>query len=225
MKKRRFSVLFNAALVFAVILIVLFFERLGVLYGQQEENTNILDRDQIVHIKEAADVKKCLVIMDSRLIESTQALVEYNQVLIDMRVPFEVLDIADFRLEGLSGKLNEYSTLIILIDNMDLFGERVFDITRWVGKGGRALFGIPVQRTETFDLISGMLGINNHSFEYGNVAVFHSEDDFMLGAQKDYVITDPYESAMVVELDAGCNVHACTSDGDIPLVWSRDYKN
>ena len=225
MKRGRFIVLIRVALGFLGIFALLLFERVGILYSDVQQDVNVLTRDQVTHIKETTFEKTCLLIKDSEKEGSEHASKLYEQILEDMRVPYDEFDLAEDEVQNMQRVFNDYETIILCINDYDPFGEEVLSITRWVGKGGRALIGIPPSRTDTFDIISNMLGINSAAYTYGLVPDFESEPDFMLGAQKVYPITDPYESSIMVELDGECDIHASTSDGSVPLIWSRDYKD
>ena len=54
------------------------------------------------------------------------------------------------------------------------------------------------------------------------VSGLHFPRAFMLGGQeKDYVITEPYESSLAVELSEDCEVYLeSTGEYPVPLIWS-----
>ena len=225
MKKRRFSTLFRIAIGFAVMLGLLLFESFGIQYGEKQKDLQLLPSDQVMQVKKTVRQKTCLLVYDSSNTTSVPAKEMYDQILADMRVPYDVLDLAEDGSEELRKRINDYKTLVISISDLDPFGEEILCIPRWVAEGGRALFGIAPFRSDIFDLISGKLGVISAEYSYGLVDTFKSNEDYMLGAQQVYPITDAYNSAIMVELDSNCKVYASTENGKLPLVWSRNYRD
>ncbi len=225
MKRRRFSTLIRVAVGFAAILGLLLFERMGIQYGETLPDLEILPYDQVMHVKDSKRKKTCLLIYDSGSPNSVLAHTLYDQVLTDMRVPFETLDVREEGSDDLGSTLADYRTLVLSMGEFDIFGENILEIPRWVGKGGLCLFGTPPNMTDYFNLISGKLGIVSSEFTFGIVDSFKSDPDYMLGSQMTYTIVDAYDAAAAVELDEKCKVYASTKDDEIPLVWSRDYKD
>ncbi|SFC09983.1 DUF2194 domain-containing protein [Butyrivibrio sp. YAB3001] len=222
MKDKRFRDLIGVAIGFILLFTVLVVERIGIMYEEKEPDIQILPDDQIVHMKESSREKTCLLLWNSEDTTSQNAYKIYNQVLIDMRVPFKVMDVneeGDYE-EALSG----CKTMVIAISDFDCIGRNILTITGWVGKGGRLLLGIPPFKTDIFDFVSSKLGIISSNYAYSRVDDFVSEPDYMLGAQITYPIVDGYESSTSVVLDDKCKVYAHTEDGKVPLVWSRDYQ-
>ncbi len=225
MRKRRFSTLIRVAIGFIAMFGLLLFERMGIMYGNAEVDISILPYDQVMQVKELKREKTCLLLYESGNATSLQAVEMYDQILTDMRVPFEKVDLTSEGIEGLGGKLKKYRTLIIAMSDLSSFGEEILEIPRWVGTGGRALFGIPPYKSDIFNLISGKLGVINADYNYGVVDTFVSDENYMLGAFKTYPIMDAYESALKVELEGDCRIYASTEGGAIPLVWSREFKD
>lgn len=222
MKRKRFRELIGVVAGFILLFIVLIVERVGILYEDKTPDVQILPDDQIVHMKESVRAKSCLLIWNSSDENSQKAYNIYHQVLIELRVPYEEMEVYDID-DGFANRISKYKTIIIAMNDMDPFGKSVQKLMSWVSKGGRLLFGVPLYRTDVFDFFSTKLGVVSAEYAYARVDEFVSEPDFMLGSQITYPITDAYESSIKVILDDECKVYAHTGDGKVPLVWTRDY--
>ncbi|MBO6240261.1 MAG: DUF2194 domain-containing protein [Butyrivibrio sp.] len=224
MKKKRFYVLGNVSIGFLAVFLLLFIERVGILYKGSGDNVTLLPADNVVHMKELSDNKKCLLISDDD--NDTSALVtpEYEQILTDMRVAYDLFDISKYSTDSqnFDQYLQKYETAIIATNDYDVFGENILSLTNWVKNGGRLLIGITPVRSESFDLICSKLGIMEMDDSFITVDDFVSDENYMLGAGKTYKIDDPYESSLAVQLASSATVFAHTSD-NAPLVWSQIY--
>ncbi len=225
MKTSRFRELIAVAIGFILIFSMLLIERIGITYEETKSEVELLLDDRITHMKEAKKIKDCLVLWDSGDATSKKAYKVYNQVLIDMRVAFDVVDLSEEENEDISGCINKYKDIVLAMGNFEVIGEDIDTLTQWVGKGGRLLLGVPPYKGDVFNYISGKLGIISYSDDYAVVEEFVSDKDFMLGAQETYPIIDGYESALCVVLDSKAKVYAHTKEKNVPLIWSRDYKN
>ena len=150
MRRGRFGTLFNVAIGFTLILAILLFERLGIKYGEKEVDLSILPEDQVMRIKEPIRQKSCLLIFDSDNTTSVPAKKMYDQILTDMRVPYDVLDLEEDGVEELEDRIENYQTIVIAMSDLEAFGEGILSVPRWVAEGGRALFGIPPFRSDIF---------------------------------------------------------------------------
>ncbi len=225
MKKGRFSGLFRIALGFAAIFALLVFERVGILYGGSNTEVGILEPKDIARIKESKGDEVCLVIMDSENDTSVNAYAQYGQILQDMRVKTIVFDLAEgsFDKKLLANEEVKVKTVVFCINDYTGLGEGILEIAGWVKNGGRALVGIAPSRSGAFDTISTKLGISEMGNSFTSVDTFTSMDGFLLGSEKSYVIEDPYESALSVQLMDSCKVYAYANDGNCPIIWSREY--
>ncbi|MBR1669529.1 MAG: DUF2194 domain-containing protein [Butyrivibrio sp.] len=224
MKKRRFAALIRVVLGFVGMFVVLFLESMGISYEKRSETVSLLPPDQVMNVKKSRREKTCLMVYDSGEDNSFHAMEIYDQVLKDMRVPFDSYDVGSEGIKGFDIMLGRYESAVFVIGNYDVFEEKIFDISSWVGEGGRMLLGMTPDKSEYFDYIAGKMGIISSQYDFGEVASFVSDPGFMLGAQQAYVITDPYESSLVVELDDQCKVVAHTAEKNLPLIWQRNYK-
>ncbi len=225
MRRKRFSTLISVAIGFLAIFLLLFFERMGILYKGSEEKVELLPDDNIVRMKELPKEAECLLIIDTNNDTSEIITEQYEQILSDMRVAYDEVDLAVEHLSdyGLDQIGTKYKTAIISTNDYTAFGEEILTLTDWVKNGGRALIGITPTVSTYFNTISNKLGIIESGDTYCIVNEFVSDENYMLGAQKAYLIEDPYESSLAVQLSDNCKVYASTSSG-AALVWSNEYE-
>jgi hypothetical protein len=174
-------------------------------------------------MKEAKREKTCLLLWQSSDEASVKAYRIYDQILTDMRVPYDSADI-DQPHDDLGKLIEKYKDVVLAMGNLEIIGDDIMTLTGWVGNGGRLLLGIPPYKGDIFNFISGKLGILSCGDDYALVEEFVSDENYMLGAQTSYPIIDGYESALSVVLDSSSKVYAHTGEKNVPLVWSRDYK-
>ncbi len=221
MKKRRFYVLVNVAIGFCALFLLLLVERIGILYQDSASKVSLLPADNVARMKELPAKKKCLLIEDKNNETSCIISPHYEQILTDMRVGYETVNLSESSLSEID--LSLYETAIIDTNNYTVMGEEIFLLSDWVKMGGRLLIGITPMRSKEFDIISSKLGIVELGNNFVVASDFVSNDNYMLGAQKTYVIDDSYESSLAVQLNSeSTTVYAHTSSG-IPLVWSHEY--
>ncbi|MCR5772292.1 MAG: DUF2194 domain-containing protein [Butyrivibrio sp.] len=215
--KKNILVLLRIMIGFAAFFVILLIERAGIPYKAAEGNSLIVDIDKITHYKEASGQNRCLLIIDSGDENSVKASEEFKQILIDIRVPFDIADIAE-QIPDPTG----YDKVVMAIKHLTSFGEQILDYTTYVENGGKILFGLPIEREETLDIIIGKLGITDVSYELIEVDYFDPEEEFMLGSTDvPYAIEDYYSSSMQVNLDESSEVFATC--GSTPLIWRRKY--
>ena len=173
-------------------------------------------------MKELSRQKSCLLLVDKNNYTSNIIVPHYEQILTDMRVPYDVFDLSDESISDVGTSLLEYKTAIVTTNDYSVFSEDIFLLSDWVKEGGRLLVGVTPTRSDIFDILSVKLGITELGNNFVAVDDFVSDESFMLGAQRTYLVDDPYESAMAVQLASSAKVYAHTSAGT-PLVWTHDY--
>lgn len=205
---------------FLLIAVVLLAERSGVRYQENEREISYIDK--VVTEKQAVSTlkKTCLVLMDSEQEESVQAWTQFQQIFMDMKVGTEVVDIQKQSVP----ELDPYETIVVLMRNLNPLKEKVLDISEWVEHGGSAMFALTLQKDKYVSLIEQKLGIISSGYQNTEVGSIYFNKDFMIGGGLTYTITDPYNSAWEVELDAKARVYARVGDETgTPLIWENDY--
>ena len=215
--RKNIVILLRILIGFAGFLVLLLIERAGIPYKAAEGNSLVVDNNLITYHKESSKDKTCLYIMDSGDDNSVLASKNLKQILTDMRVPYEVYDIA----QGIPEPTG-YDKVIMGIKHLTAFGEKILDYADYVEDGGKVLFWLPVEREETLDIITGKLGITDIDFNNIEVDYFAPKDDFMLGSNNTpFSLVDYYPSSMQVNLDDLSEVFATC--GPTPLIWRKKY--
>lgn len=215
--KKNIFILLRIMVGFAAIVIILLIERAGIPYKASEGNSLIVENDKITHYKESSGSRKCLFITDSSDQNAVNARKNLEQILIDMRIPYEVADVA----QGIPDPFG-YDKIVIGIRHLTSFGEKILDYTDFVEDGGKLLFWLPLEREDTLDIIASKLGITDNSYSFAEVDLFTPKDDFMLGSTHvPFSLVDYYNSSMQVNVDSKSEVFA--DCGTTPLIWRRKY--
>ena len=221
MKRKRFYVLVNVALGFLALFLLLLVERIGILYQDSASKVSLLPADNVVRMKELPAQKKCLLIEDKNNETSCIISPHYEQILTDMRVGYDSIDLSEKHLSEID--LSLYKTAVFDSNDFSVLGEDIFLLSEWVKAGGRLLIGITPTRSKEFDILASKLGIVEIGDDFAVANDFVSDADYMLGAQQTYVVENPYESSIIVQLNSNTTkVYAHTSSG-IPLIWSHEY--
>ncbi len=221
-EKRRFSILLRVFMGFFAFFVLLLMERIGILYENPYPVVELLDKEETTRNKVASGEATCLFIYDSGNETSYADYEEFQQILTDMRVSYDVEDLADMdeKLE----QLDQYETIFYATTNLSALGEKVMDFMTYVEEGGAMLFALPLQKTTELTVIGPHIGIEESGYDYAMVDSFLADEDFMIGGGEVYAIDDGYESALNVGISDNCQVYATTGDGKVPLIWSKDYK-
>lgn len=209
--------------VFLLMAAALFAERSGIRYILHQDQAVYLDKEKVIRADEAeARLKKtCLVVMDSRDLASCQIYEQFQQILKDMKVGYEMRDMAETRELG---ELDAYETAVILMSDLNPLKEEVLDLAQWVKAGGSAMFAMTLQSDTYVSLMQQKLGIMSAGNDYLEVDNFHPSEEFMIGGGRDYTITDPFKSAWNITLSERAKLYAWSSGKyKIPLVWENDY--
>ncbi len=215
---RRLQIAFTAFLVLGFVLAA---ERGNVRYESYEAELGILEDSVFADGGKPVSRKP-----DSLLIYhggngiSVYIRDEFVEVLEEMKIAYEEADLA------MDPELNPdaYDKISIALNDLSLLGEAVFGLLDWVRDGGSLLFLYPMDNNGSLQVISGELGIRENGYQYTVVESVCFTGDLMLGgAQKEYRITDPFQSSMSVILDEECRVYM-TEGGErnVPLLWERE---
>lgn len=224
MEKSRYRYRFYAVLRvfigFFAIFCLLLMERKGITYESEEHGSELLSAEQIPVNKPLSETAECLLLMNSHDANSAAAREEYEQILTDMRIAYQVQDIQD---QETMPDFDDFRTVVLLLPDVTPLGDHLLSLCDWVQCGGRILFGMPVEKTHAFSAIQNHVGILDSGYDFKLVPDFRVLQSFMLGADYIYTFDDAYEAAMNVSLDDQCELYASTADGRVPLIWSRTY--
>lgn len=213
------------ALLLAGIAAMLFLERSGIQIQYNKLSLPWLSAEDTVTKAQALaseSDRSCLLLYHSGMADSAQALPEFEQILTDMKVPYDAVDLAadqDYSFDG-------YETAVVLLSNLSHLGEKFVELDEWVYGGGGALLPLTLAKESYFTVVESKLGILESSYEYTMVDSIYVTEDFMIGGGRSFAIEDPWESALQVQLKSGDGVrlHAYTGDGrQVPLIWESRY--
>lgn len=212
-------------LLLIAIAVALFVERSGIQYQYNTLSLSLLPAEDTLPKAQAmgqVTQKDCLVLHDSRSPDSQLALEEFEAILTDMKVGHDTVDLA----QGTSYDLDEYSTVILLINNLSVLGNKITQLDQWVYNGGGALLPITLEMNSYLSVMERKFGILNASYENTLVGSIYVTDNFMVGGGKTFNIIDPWDSGLSLQLeqDDHVTVHAWTGDErQLPLVWESRY--
>ena len=141
-------------------------------------------------------------------------------VLGQMKIPYESREGGPDAAEN----IDQYDTLVLSMTHMEYLGESVLDILDWVQAGGGLMILYPPEVSGVFQLMAQRLGVTSMDDTMAVVEGVHFLRPFMLGGQeRDYMITDPFESSLAVQLRDDCTVYMeSTGESPVPLIWSRE---
>lgn len=188
-------------------------------YKKSEEVLGLIDDDQL-EISESEKEPACLFLWDSQDEASQQAKQEMPQVLKDMKVKVADVDIRNGQYPEISG----FETVVAAFGDYGAAGEYFVGLMDWVKDGGRLLILCPPKADSVFRAFSQNMGIQSYSSDLYQVTGIRIRDGFMIrGDQADYRIEDPFESALLLEVNESSHVYLVSADEkEIPLLWSCD---
>lgn len=222
----RYKGVFAIALLFAIMAVVLFLERSGVQYQYNHRSLDYLPNESTMTKAQALATcpKDCLLLYNSTVPESTQALEEFEMILTDMKVGHDTVDIAQTK----DYDFHNYTTAILLINNLSNLGDKLMELDAWVYGGGKVMFPLTFSKESYFSVMESKFGILESTYENALVDSIYVTDDFMIGGGKSFAVTDAWDSALTLQLkdSEGVKVYAYTGDDrQLPLVWESRYGN
>ena len=214
---RRLQIAFAAFLALGFVLTA---ERANVRYQAYESRLEILESGAFAAGEQEARRPDSLLIYHNENEVSAYIREEFSQVLDGMKISYDEADLA------VSRELHpeHYDKISIALNDLSLLGDTIFDLLDWVRDGGSLLFLFPMDNNGSLQVVSGELGIRENSYSYTMVESIRFTSDIMLaGMDKEYQITDPFESSMTVILDEDCTVYM-TAGGEraLPLLWETE---
>ncbi len=221
-KKFRYKGLLLIFSVFIGISVILFIERSGIHYTVSNLDHAYIEKEKSVRAEQVHSSlsKTCLLLTDSQNSSSNVATKEMEHILLDMKVGYELADIANLSDCG----FQNFETVVVALPDVSPMGEKILELADWVKNGGSVMLAMPLERESYSILLNPKLGII--SSEYQNVVVesIYPEETFMIGGGRSYPISDPFESSWSVELSDNVKVHAWSGDEKkVPLIWESPY--
>lgn len=222
-KKFRYFALIGILLVFLVIAAILMLERAGVQPGDVKAETRILDRGDVIRLEDAIkeEPSDCLVITDLGREDCVEAYGELSVMLLDMKVPCDVVDLGS---EAVPDDLTKYETFVIVTPDIGAIGERITDICARVYEGAGMLVTMVPELDSYGEYLLQKAGCFSYSYDYVEVDSIYFDKDFLIGGGAKYDVPTPFESSVAVSLRDDARVVARSgSEKGLPVIWSHDY--
>lgn len=206
--------------VFLVLAIVLMMERNGIRVTTQLDTSGQRPHYQLKADAQAEQRKECLLLFNSEHATSTHALTNFEPMLTDMKVGYQLVDLSSETMPD----LDNYRTVIVLMKNLGCLGDQILTLTNWVYLGGRCMFPLTLDQEVVFTLIQQKLGIMDAEGNHASVQKIWFDSNFIVGGGKTYNITDGYDSALNVILSKEAVVVArAGGEMGVPVIWTIDY--
>ena len=167
--------------------------------------------------------------------DAVQVQEQFEQILSDMRVGYELLEIGEIESEeAFRNQLDQVDTAILTTGSLDLLQDDVFNynindwdklhhlevLLEWVNDGGHLLCAQPLDTDNTFKLYADQFGITECEADLVMTDQLYFSPAFMAGGGS-YTIEDPYKSAIDVELSEDCSIYAWVDNEKCsPILWT-----
>lgn len=221
-KKFRYRGIFLVFIGFLGLALALFIERQGIGYQIPEQAYTYLTGAVVTADQAQSQVPvNTLVVTDSRDPSSMLAKEQFQQIFKDMKVGYNLIDIAKESFPD----VKSYEKVVMLVSQLDDLDQELIALRDWVESGGYVQFALTLQKSSHLSLIEQALGIKQSQAEHGLVDKLYIEPDFMIGGGREYIIEEPFDSALKVDLSEKAKVHVSRKEGPgvLPLIWEHAY--
>ena len=221
-KQFRYWGIFLVFIGFLGLSVALFIERQGIGYQIPEQAYTYLTGAVVTADQAQSQVPvNTLVVTDSRDPSSMLAKEQFQQIFKDMKVGYNLIDIAKDSFPD----VKSYEKVVMLVSQLDDLDQELIALRDWVESGGYVQFALTLQKSSHLSLIEQALGIKQSQAEHGLVDKLYIEPDFMIGGGREYIIEEPFDSALKVDLSEKAKVHVSRKEGPgvLPLIWEHAY--
>ena len=221
-KQFRYWGIFLVFIGFLGLAVALFIERQGIGYQIPEQAYTYLTGAVVTANQAQSQVPvNTLVVTDSRDPSSMLAKEQFQQIFKDMKVGYNLIDIATESFPD----VKSYEKVVMLVSQLDDLDQELIALRDWVESGGYVQFALTLQKSSHLSLIEQALGIKQSQAEHGLVDKLYIEPDFMIGGGREYIIEEPFDSALKVDLAEKAKVHVSRKEGPgvLPLIWEHAY--
>ncbi|WP_273449639.1 DUF2194 domain-containing protein [Streptococcus ferus] len=208
-------------LIFVVIAGLLLVQKNGRPYNVDQGKTTYLKGNVPSSNKVFKSLKKeTLLLVDGKNESSREIQVEFEQILKDMKMGYQLIDVSTDKIPSFS----TYQKVVVLLPHLEKVSSRVDDLMDWTHKGGQVLFGMTMSQDKYLAPIEQKLGIVTSGYTNTQVNSIFIDNEFMIGGNRDYVIDEAFDSARAITLSKDSKIHAWTGDEKkTPLIWEREY--
>lgn len=217
----RFLSVMAICLLFVLLALALLGQRLNRGYVQTEKKVMILDNEVFTLKQELPSrEKECLVLWDGGEPNSEIAYGEISDILREMKVEADFVDVSVKAVPD----CRKYQKVILAVTYYSEFEEDIYNIVEWVRSGGDALVFFPPFVDGGFRSVCPQMGIKETGWDRYMLPGIRFKTDLMIGGEgRDFMIEEPYESALVVSLSSDCTVHAVSADDrEMPVLWEKN---
>lgn len=215
--KLRFRGMQTVIALFMLVAVLLFLLQKNVIYKSSGKVLDILSEDDFQTYNHST-TKECVILWEKDANgEKGREMME--DVLGQMKIPYDMYLGKEFDTEN----LENYTTMVLSMTNLQLLDEGILDIMDWVAEGGNLMLLYPPEINGTFSFIQNDLGIIDIGDEMKLVEGLEFTQPFMLGGEgKEYAIEEPYNSSLALALDGECEVYLQSNDENpTPIIWKR----
>lgn len=220
----RYKGLFGILCAFLLIAGILFAERSGIRYSVSNISNAYLPPEnnmQAEQVHKSLD-NTCLILTNSEDANSKKALKELRQIMLDMKIGYDIADITHDN----SYNFSNYETVIVAVPNISPMKTKILELSDWVKDGGNAMFSMTLEQETYSKLIDPKLGIISSGWENIEIDGYYPHEDFMLGGGINYPVSSTFKSSRPVELSKKAKVHVRgESENGAPLIWEHPYGN
>lgn len=213
----RFRRLQTVLVVFVLLTAALCFAQGNVIYSRQDRLLEPSSRET-ASVEVSRQEPECLLLWEEDA-NAEVGMETMEAVLEQMKMGYDAVE----GRNAADVNLAEYETVVISMTHLSQLGDKVLEILDWTRNGGSLMFVYLPENDGILRSISSNLGIEQVGDSYATVETLHFTKDFMIGGtEKDYTITDPYESSLTVYLSSDCEVYL-ESGGKyaVPLIWKK----
>lgn len=210
----RFRKLQTVIVVFLLLVGVLCFVQWNVPYEEQERELEPVEQDSLDLVTLDQD-PECLIIWEDDDM-GRQGLELMEDILSQMKIPYETVQ----GEESNRHDLEDYETVVLSVTHWNILDETLLKLRDWLEGGGSLMALYPPDINGSFQVFAKDFGIERLGNGYVVMSGLRMTRPFMIGGDKEYVITDPFESSLSVSLDDSAEVYMeSTDENPVPLLW------
>ena len=220
--KHSFAWLLFPLLVLVFVGAFMAYERSGVEYQIRYPPMRFLPPTHIVEDTQSDAIHaKTLVLYDSEFIYGEEHVETVLDTLDSMRVTYNTYDVSS----GETYNIEEYDSVVVALFDLQNIETLILYLVDWVDSGGKVLFSIRPDPSDTFTAIYRKLGIISAGEDLVIVQGIKFTDDLLPGTEGtsfnfDFLV----HSSFPCSLDETAIIHAVSSDGfNTPLIWSYNH--
>lgn len=207
--------------------IIIFRERMGLKLEEVDGGERQAFEDRLFYVgdEEFSEVKpqeiECLILVNSNDVQSNTLRVDIECVLQDMRVGYDVCDLATKSLSG----LDQYNKVVVTLSELDVLGDEILTLCDWVEDGGQMMSTGTFANNAYWAIMGNKAGVlNSSSLDYASVSGIRVLNNFMINANGlEFKYDESSDTAHNVSLLSESTVYIEEINTGIPLLWETPY--